>query len=187
MLQYCLVRLHLYCSVFPTSAADGNVLKCLQVFMNMPSKEVYTHRRSLDRHGDWALVQKLHLISTWNEQKWLKTNKILLDVSRCMNTGNERDLCFIACLNVRTASWMKEGDFSVIWNTLILKVVIKTEAFTGIEQINGRQKSAGKLAKKSSIGFDCFVCVNESWIHLLCKSFISKFSPSGWNKYLLKI
>lgn len=106
--------------------------------------------RVLTDMGAWHLVQKLHLISTWNEQKWLKTNEILLDVSKYTNTGNEKDL-------------------------------------TGIEQINGRPNPAGKLAKKSSIGFDCFVCVNKSWIHLLCKSLISMLSLSSWSKYLLKI
>lgn len=88
---------------------------------------------------------------------------------------------FFSCLSVRTASQMKEGDFSVTLNTFILKVIIKKQDFTGIKQINRRQKPAGKLAEKSSIGFDCSVCVKKSCIYLLCRSPVSMFPQSSCN------
>lgn len=110
--------------------------ECLKVpsnlLQNMPWKGVCTCRRILDRHGVLRLCVKTP--STYQHLEWAeaaeKQQNIVGSLSRCIDTGDGKDI-FFSCLSVRTASQMKEGDFSVILNTFILKVIIKNRTSQG--------------------------------------------------------
>lgn len=105
--------------------------QCLKVptnlLQNMPRKGVCTCRRSLDRHGGLRLCVKTP--SSYQHLEWAEAaenqQNIVGSLSRCMNTSDGRALYLLSCLSIRTASWKREGDFSVILNTFILKVIKK--------------------------------------------------------------
>lgn len=115
----------------PISTSDGNVEVPSNFCRICHEKEFAPVGGVLTDTGGLRLRVKTP--SSYQHLEWAevaeKQQYIVGSLSRCINTGDGKALCFLSCLSVRTASRMREGAFSVILNTLILKVITKTRGF----------------------------------------------------------